>query len=128
LAVYPDCAIRWRCRGLLRSRLHAAGASRRKRSATKSDVVVALAMSALGSLHQGRQSEPNLLTYYREMWEQQSAEERAQQSSQPPTPAELLREEQQDDEIDPEDQSSIEIYEQALGSEPSAPAGAPIGI
>jgi hypothetical protein len=55
------------------------------------------------------------------------SEEEARATAQPPAPGELLREELRADEIDPdEDESLIDIYNEAGGGfEPSASPGTP---
>jgi phage terminase large subunit-like protein len=87
----------------------------------KIDVVVALAMAALGAVHQGQPNEPAVLTYYRIRYERQLAEERAKESGQPLTPAEIQRLEEFDAEDLEADELANELIEIATGT-----AGKPV--
>jgi phage terminase large subunit-like protein len=111
LAVYTDAGIR-----LAVSRAIAMETSRgwriaKEKQSHKIDVVVALAMAALGAVRQGQQSEPSLLLFYRAKYQRQ-LEEQAQESGQPPTPAEITA---ADAEVDEEANDLLEIYQGIAG-------------
>jgi hypothetical protein len=112
LVVYPDAAMR-----LAMSRAVVVENPRGKRIAKekashKIDVVVALAMSALGAVRGGQTAEPGIIGYYRQLAQGQFVEDT---SSQPPTPAELLQQEEQEEEPVGEENELWKAYQDALG-------------
>jgi hypothetical protein len=128
LAAYPDADIR-----LAVSRAVALETSRgwriaKEKVSHKIDVVVALAMAALGTVRQGQETEPPMLQFYRERNERQQLEE-ARQSGQPLTPRQLQQLEEQEQEdlaINEETAELISIYERGLGGkEPLSPSFTP---
>jgi hypothetical protein len=111
LVVYPDAEIR-----VAVSRAVALETSRgwriaKEKVSHKIDVVVALAMSALGSVRQGQIGEPAIIQYYRERVAQMDAAEARQAGAQPLPPAEQQRLEETEAEVNDDAAELIRIYE-----------------
>jgi phage terminase large subunit-like protein len=125
LAVYPDDGIR-----LAVSRTVALETSRgwriaKEKQSHKIDVVVALAMAALGATQQGQESEPAITRYYQDRVAQMAAEEARQSDAPPVPPAEQQRLEETEADIQADARELLDIYQGNVGRESLSPSFEP---